>query len=344
MTAPKLAAAVKTAIAAWKQATNSDQRRYFMGSPAELSMLLAKEVEVALIQAGVDPGVARQDALSAPYIHLPGVFEPSDLPDTPDWFIPVPDNDGTISGRAVALAVHGFLEKETVSYGSENNGELFVNLTPINGEGKFARKSKSGLRGHTDAVSFPLNGESDASNSRIAPSPDVVTLVGLRNPNSVPTTVMVLENVLANLSPQDIGELKKDQYSIESQTTFIEGMRDILGGVHTAIDVPVLKDAKPATFVRYSHSSVAPTVPGGSAQTASENFEAACNKVAVKVAIEPGDALLVSNRLCLHGRGMVGGDVGGESRWLLRTYGLNTSDLDESRRHLGDRPRHVLYP
>lgn len=103
-------------------------------------------------------------------------------------------------------------------------------------------------------------------------------------------------------------------------------------------------DAVPNTIVRYSHSSVIPTDPGGAAQTASENFEAACNEVAVTVAIEPGDVLLVSNRLCLHGRGVVGDDVAGESRWLLRTYALDTSNLEESRRHLGDRPRHVLFP
>ena len=344
MTAPKLAAAVRTAVAAWEQATTSDQRREDLSLPAELSARLAKMVESELVQAGVDSAAVLQEVLSAPYVHLPGVFESVGLPETPDWFFPVPEANGSITGRAAALAVHSFLRKETVSYGSENNGELFVNLVPIAGDGKFGRKSKDGLRGHTDAVSFPFNGESDASEPRIAPSPDLVTLVGLRNPNSVPTTVIVLKDVLAKLSPQDIAELKKGQYSFGSQATFIEGMRNILGGVHTAIDEPVLKDTEPGTIVRYSHSSVMPTELGGAAQTASENFEAACNEVAVSIAIAPGDVLLVSNRLCLHGRGFVGGDVGGESRWLLRTYGLDTSDLDESRRHLGDHPRHVLFP
>ena len=41
---------------------------------------------------------------------------------------------------------------------------------------------------------------------------------------------------------------------------FLEGMRDILGDVHTAIDEPVLKDAAIGTIVRFSHSSVSPTV------------------------------------------------------------------------------------
>ncbi len=344
MTLLELAMAVGAAVKAWEQTTTSDQRKYNLSHPAELSAYLAKLVEQKLAQVGIDSAIVRQDVLSAPYVHLPKVFDPIDLPETPDDFIPVPNADGSISGCAAALAVHGFLGLETVSYGSENSGELFVNLVRISGGGRFARKSKEGLRGHTDAVSFPFRGKLDASNPRIAPSPDLVTLVGLRNPDEVPTTVMILSDVLAKLSPQDIAELKKNQYSFDSQATFIEGMKDIIGDVHTVIDEPVLVDAELGTIVRYSHSSVMPTETDGAAQAASESLEAACNEVALNVAILPGDVLIVSNRLCLHGRGVVGGDVGGESRWLLRTYGLNTSDLDDSRRHLGDRSRHVLFP
>ncbi|AQT61469.1 TauD/TfdA family dioxygenase [Cellvibrio sp. PSBB023] len=344
MTAPKLAAAVRAAIAAWKQATTFDQRKAEIDNPAELGSKLAQEVEIELSKTGENTMIMRRDALAAPYVHLSSVFQPTDLSDTPEDFIPVPDTDGTILGRAATLAVHEFLGMETISYASENDGELFVNLSAQRGNGKKAKKSQSSLRGHTDAVSFPFKGELDASNPRIAPSPDIVTLVGLRNPKFVPTTVMILEDVLAKLSPHDIQELKKDQYSALSQHTFVEGMKHILGEVHTAIDVPVLKDNVSGTLVRYSHSSVLPTEPGGAAESASENFETACNEASISVTIEPGDILLVSNRFCLHGRGVVGGDVGGESRWILRTYALDTSDLEENQRHLGNYPRHVLFP
>jgi L-asparagine oxygenase len=344
MTEPDLAAAVRTALDAWFQAKSPDQRLVDLENPAELSATLTAAVEQVLVKVGFTLGAARQVVLEVPYFHLKQVFVPADLPDTPELFTPVPDGAGSVAGRAAVLAVHGFLRKETVSYGSENDGALFVNLVPLPGEGKFADKSKGRMRGHTDAVSFPFNGDVDVNDSRIAPSPDLVTLVGLRNPNAVPTTVMVLKDVLAMLSSADIAELKKNQYSIVAQATFIPGMKDVLGYVHTAIDEPVLKEAPPGTMVRYSHSSVQPTEEGGAAQTASDNLEAACYKAIISVVIEPGDVLVVSNRLCLHGRGVVGEGVGGEARWLLRTYGLDTSDLARSRRHLGDRPPYVLYP
>jgi L-asparagine oxygenase len=339
-----LATAVKSAIDEWMQATLPAQRIIDINNPTTLSAELAAMVDKMLIKVGSAPDLLRKVVLDAPYFHLKQVFVPADLPNTPEWFIPVPDIAGSEAGRAVALAVHGFLGKETVSYGTENEGALFVNLVPIPGEGKFAIKSQDSLRGHTDAVSFPFNGDSDANRPRIAPSPDLVTLVGLRNPNEVPTTVMLLKDALELLSPDHIIELKKDQYSIVSQFTFQQGMKEILEDVHTAIDVPVLKDAPSGTMVRYSHSSVLPTDSEGAAKEASDHFEAACNKVAVSVVIEPGDVLIVSNRLCLHGRGIVGSEIGGKARWLLRTYALDTSDLDPNRRHLGDRPPYVLYP
>lgn len=97
-------------------------------------------------------------------------------------------------------------------------------------------------------------------------------------------------------------------------------------------------------IVRYSHSTVTPLEEGGAAERASNHLEAACNRAARPMVVEPGDILLVNNRVVLHGRGEVGGDAGGESRWLLRTYGLDTSGLMPHKRHLGDRPPHVLFP
>ena len=265
------------------------------------------------------------------------------LPDTPLGFFPVPDSPATIAGRAAALAIHGLLQLETVAYGTENSGSLFVNLVAMPGEGKVPAKSKDRMRGHTDAVSFPFNGEDDALNPRIAPSPDLVTLVGLRNPGAVPTRLMPLNAILALMTPEDIAELKKPQYLINSQTTFVPGMKKMLGKEHIAYDEPVLKEGAIGTYVRFSHTKVIAPEEGGPAQRALDSFEAACNQVAQPVIVNPGDLLIINNRLGTHGRGAVGDDVGGQSRWLLRAYGLDTDELDPQKRHAGG-PEYVLFP
>ncbi|UIF86273.1 TauD/TfdA family dioxygenase [Cupriavidus sp. UYPR2.512] len=344
MTETDLATAVRAAVDHWMQTTELDQRKAEMANPATLSAMLGAAVQCNLVLGGHTSAVARGFVGQAPYRHLQQVFDAADLGDTPLGFFPVPDTAGTMAARAAVLAVHGVLNLETVSYATENDGNQFVNLVAMPGDGAFAEKSKKGMRGHTDGVSFPLNGEDDAKDVRIAPSPDLVTLVGLRNPKNVPTKLMPLADALATLPLGDVDELKKPQYSIRSQKTFVQGMKRILGKELVVVDEPILKDVAGGTYVRYSHSTVVPSEPGGLAEQASNNLEAACNQIAVPVVVQAGDILIINNRLSLHGRGEVGEDVGGQSRWLLRAYALDTSNLAVHKRHLGGSPPHVLFP
>lgn len=344
MTETDLAAAVRAVVAEWIYATDPAQQQVQIALPAALSLELGIAVGFALESTGHSPAATRDLILRIPYFHLRQVFSAASLPDTPTGFNPVPDAEGTCSARAATLAVHGFLHIETVSYGTENDGNLFVNLVPMPGQGVFAEKSRKSMRGHTDCVSFPFNGDDDSQNPRIAPSPDLVTLAGLRNPDAVPTRVMPLAAVLSLMDLNDVEELKKPQYSIRSQKTFVQGMKKTLGKELVVHDEPVLKDAALGTYVRYSHSSVVASMPGGTAERASNNLEAACNEVAVGIVVDAGDVLIINNRLSLHGRGEVAGGTGGQSRWLLRAYGLDTSTLPGRKRHAGDRAEHVLFP
>lgn len=343
MTQTALAAAVRAVVEDWIQTTLPARQLVEMANPATLSAVLGLAVQQQLLSIGVTSAEVRALVLEAPYCHLKGIFAADALVDTPLGFAPVPDIAGTLAGRAAALAVHGVVGLETVSYGAENDGSLFVNLVAMPGKGAFPEKSKKSMRGHTDAVSFPFNGD-EYEDKRIAPSPDLVTLVGLRNPKAVPTTVMPLAAVLERLTADDVEELKKRQYSVRSQKTFVQGMKRILTRELVALEEPVLKDFANGTYVRYSHSTVVAAEPGGPAERASNNFEAACNECASALVIEPGDVLVVNNRLGLHGRGEVGDEVGGQSRWLLRTYALDTSNLPAHKRHLGAKPPHVLFP
>lgn len=344
MTETDLATAVRAVVDRWMQATQPAQQRAEMANPATLSATLGVAVQRNLVVGGHTPAAARGLVSQAPYCHLQNVFDSADLVDTPQGFFPVPDTGATMAGRAAVLAVHGVLRLETVSYATESDGNLFVNLVAMRGEGAFAEKSKKSMRGHTDGVSFPFNGDDDVQDARIAPSPDFVTLVGLRNPKDVPTKLMSLADVLAHMVPGDVDELKKSQYSIRSQKTFREGMKRILGKELVVINGPVLKDVANGTYVRYSHNTVVPSATGGLAEQASNNLEVACNQVAVPVVVRPGDVLIINNRQSLHGRAEVGEDIGGQSRWLLRAYALDTSNLAAHKRHLNGSPPHVLFP
>ncbi|MEC5407092.1 TauD/TfdA family dioxygenase [Paraburkholderia sp. MPAMCS5] len=276
------------------------------------------------------------------YIHLPAVFTTGQMPDTPSSFYPIPPAEGTLLARVSSIAAVAAVGLEAVSYGSENRGELFVNLAVMPGEGVYADKSRKSMKGHTDAVSFPVRGTHDALRNELAPSPDFVCLAGLRNPDGVHTTVMPLADVLAKLRPEDILELKKPQFIIRSQATFREGMLKILGEEHIVDGGEFLFEVNGQTWVRFSHSSAGVDDEEGPGAAAIEAFVNACRDSTSAVQVAPGDVLLVNNRLALHGRSAVGGEPGGQSRWILRSYGLVTAGLSERQR--GDGPLHMLFP
>lgn len=231
--------------------------------------------------------------------------------------------------------------QQAISYGSESEGTLFVNLVVIPGDGTKAEKSQAPMRGHTDAASFPPRGHLDSNRPNIAPSPDYVCLVGLRNPDYVQTTVMPLSAILAKLSTQHIDELKMPQFNIKAQETFVLGTKRALGESHIAQDVAVLYDIDDQVGVRFSHKRVLAddSDAGEEALTA---FKTACPECEEDIVIRPGDLLLVSNRFALHGRAEVGGEVGGETRWLLRTYGLLSGAAHQDQFLNGS--RFMLFP
>ncbi len=338
MNVQAVSVAIREAVSEWAATRTLEVAVAELANPGELGLKLANAVRQRVEPEQLGSPLAFLHEFG--YVRLSGAFEIAQLDTTPEAFFPIPTSNGTVAARAAVLAFTGLLELETISYGSENSGELFVNLVTLPGEGIFAAKSRKNMHGHTDAVSFPPRGYRSSSFPDIAPSPDVVCLAALRNPDEVPTTVMPLAALIAALTPNQVAELKKPQFSVRSQKTFINGTKRILGEELVEIDVEVLLDTAKGSWIRYSHSSVDAFAEEGEAAAAA--LGAACVGAAVPVALQPGDLLFVSNRTALHGRAEVGGEPGGTSRWLLRGYGLETAALTELQRY-AESP-HMLFP
>lgn len=315
-------------------------------NPVELGANLLPAIVTALEEVKVSLYDVQHSAWSNPLIHLRAVFDVHELPETPTAFIPVPDLATTVAARACAVACLAALNSDTISYGSENEGHLFVNLVVLPGDDDFADKSKADMRGHTDGVTFPIRGQRHEFDKRVAPSPDFVCLSGLRNPDEITTTIMPLSAVLQQLTHDEINELTKPQYVIRPQKTFKRGLRKLLGKDSALLDamagIQLLFEGDDGYWIRYSHSAADTDYDSEMATQAVTRFEQACSKCSTSVVISPGDLLVVNNRVGLHGRGVVGGEAGGNSRWLLRTYGLDTRDLTPDQRYEGSAFK--LYP
>ncbi|MEH6494021.1 MAG: taurine catabolism dioxygenase TauD [Halopseudomonas sp.] len=317
-----------------------------LDSPVVLGEALLPQIESALSNVGLALADVQRQAWVNPFSHLKAVFDIDDLPETPAAFTPVPDVVTTVAARACSVACLAALNSDTISYGSENDGHLFVNLVVLPGDDDFAEKSKSDMRGHTDAVSFPVRGQLHEFDERVAPSPDFVCLSGLRNPDETATTVMPLSEVLQQLTPAELVELTKPQYVIRPQKTFTRGLRKLLGKnsllLNAMAGIQLLFESEDGYWIRYSHSAADADYESHLATHAVTRFEEACQKCSVSVVISPGDILVVNNRVGLHGRGVVGGEAGGHSRWLLRTYGLDTRTLTPEQRYVDSKFK--LFP
>ncbi|VVO01170.1 taurine catabolism dioxygenase TauD [Pseudomonas fluorescens] len=334
--------AVRSAVAQWRQEITLLEAVQQLSQPTALGLRLLPAIDEVLAERNLTRADLVERVWGAAFIQLKDAFDPVELPETPTVFFPVPMAEGTVMARATAVGCLAAIGLQAVSYGSEENGELFVNLVVMPGEGLFAEKSRKGMKGHTDAVSFPVRGQTDPENPRISPSPDFVCLSGLRNPDDVHTTVMPLTSVLDKLDPGIIAELKTPQYHVRSQKTFRIGMGEILGDELVLEDASLLFDVSGQHWIRYSHNCILMDDEAVAAKEALVAFEAACVASISGTVISPGDILLVNNRIGLHGRSNVGGEPGGNSRWLLRTYGLETGGLAVNQRYQDVSYR--LYP
>lgn|GEM_PF-1002231 len=329
--------AIRGAVNRWMSDNPFETCLLALDSPVALGEALLPQIESALSNVGLTLADVQRHAWVNPLFHLKAVFDIDELPETPAAFVPVPDVFTTVAARACSVACLAALNSDTISYGSENDGHLFVNLVVLPGDDDFADKSKSDMRGHTDGVSFPVRGQLHEFDERVAPSPDFVCLSGLRNPDETSTTVMPLSAVLQRLTPAEINELTKPQYVIRPQKTFKRGIRKLLGKMSRLQDamagIQLLFETDDGYWIRYSHSAAEADYESDLAAQAVARFEEACKACSTSAVISPGDILVVNNRVGLHGRGFVGGEAGGHSRWLLRTYGLNTRTLTPEQRY-----------
>jgi hypothetical protein len=246
-----------------------------------------------------------------PCLLIDNLFGVNDLPETPTAMEPLNSSEWW-DGAYAALALIEAIQHRPVAYKCENDGHLFVNLTALPGSGRLAEKARLAMRGHTDACSFPFPSEV-AHWPGLSPAPDVVVLIGYRNPDAVPTCVAPLSAILDKLDEETIEELFKAHFIIDSQDTFKTP--------HILTTAPILSfEPARGLSIRFSHSKIMADPDFPKAAKALAELQQSVSASFQDVVVAPGSVCLVNNRNAIHGRRLVGGEIGGHSRWLMRTY------------------------
>lgn len=260
------------------------------------------------------------DALSA--LHLKSIFSPSAATHTPQEMVDNTQPNSWFGAANLVSSLNRLLKIQTMSYLSENSGQLFVHLTPKNGEDASSTKSRKSMRGHTDGVIFPLNGQAHLD-PELPPGPDLVILIGMENSNSVPTRIIPISKVVRKMKPESIRQLMKENFRISPQVSFD------LDGLKRTYQAILVKSEDEGYLIRYSHSRVNPMNKGDTdAEAAILDLQDAIANSSQEIIIEKGDIVFINNRTAIHGRGEVKMGSTSARRWLIRTYGQ--MDYDSS--------------
>ena len=261
-----------------------------------------------------------KDALSG--LHLKSAFNPQKPNHTPQEMVDNTQPNTWFGIANLVSCLNKLLGIQTVSYLSENSGQLFVHLVPKLGGDENSKKSRKSMRGHTDGVIFPLNGQADLD-PELPPGPDIVVLIGLENPDKVPTKIVPMSHIIRQMKPESVRQLMEKKYEIKPQLSFD------LDGLKRTYQPILVKSEDAGYLIRYSHSKITPMSNSDiGADLAIKDLQAAIAASIQNVIIEQGDIFFINNRTAIHGRGKVDLNIVSARRWLLRTYGQ--IDFDSS--------------
>lgn len=256
---------------------------------------------------------------NVPYALLRGAIHIGDLPETPADDVSPP----TETWRSHAAAMLGYLKlfgADAASFKDEMDGRLFHMVMPANNNKRSLLRSTKALNFHTEVVNGYFHEDKPLLGSSIAP--DVFALACLRNSQSVRTTILPLSKILNKIDIATIKQLLRPEYKASSQSSFDKNIQ--IGKVSVLVEL-----TSGHLGIRYSNSKLVGCTPTATAALGILREVISSFDESHSVVLEPGDLLVLNNRLCLHGRGEVGttSTFNGADRWLLRLYGYTEKTL-----------------
>ncbi|MFD6970012.1 TauD/TfdA family dioxygenase [Streptomyces sp. NPDC059949] len=219
---------------------------------------------------------------------------------------------------------------EPLAYRAEKSGALVQDVVPVPGQESF----------HGNAGSVPLSFHTE--NGFHPHPPDYVIFLCLRADHDRIAGMRVagIRQALPLLTPASRQTLFAPEFITTPPPSFGTGTGPDAAAAASEPDVeprPVLSGAVEDPDIRMAQLVTTPLTPRAAA--ALTEFGRACEATARTLRLNPGDLVVIDNRVTVHGRTAFHPRYDGADRWLQRTY--VTTDLRRSRDH---RPNdgHVL--
>jgi L-asparagine oxygenase len=243
----------------------------------------------------------------------------ADLIPTPGKGEPVPWQRVPVATIA-QLAVNSLLG-DVLAYADEKSGELVQDILPVPGAEQ--RQENTGsvlLELHTEDGFHPYK-------------PDIISLLCLRSDHDrVASTVTgSIRRVLPELSDACVNVLRQPRFQIRTASSF--------GDDALSRPLPVLSGPVSALDLCVDFHAMEPM--DRNAAWALDLLRDATRRAVVGMVLEPGDLIIVDNRVAVHGRTGFTPRYDGADRWLRRCF--STADLRRSRAARMNRS-HVCAP
>ncbi|MER6257464.1 clavaminate synthase family protein [Streptomyces sp. NPDC001584] len=213
---------------------------------------------------------------------------------------------------------------EPLAYRAEKSGALVQDVVPVPGQESF----------HGNAGSVPLSFHTE--NGFHPHPPDYVVFLCLRADHDRIAGMRVagIRRALPLLTPAGRQALFTPEFITTPPPSFGPGAAASESGAEPR---PVLSGAVEDPDIRMAQLVTTALTPRAAA--ALTEFGRACEATARTLRLNPGDLVVIDNRVTVHGRTAFHPRYDGADRWLQRTY--VTTDLRRSRDHRPD-DGHVL--
>lgn len=236
-----------------------------------------------------------------------------DLPSTPTKSGFVDESEIAVSVSSL-FAYLSAMDLYPVVYEGENDGRLLRNVVPKEGmENQVSSYgSKQSFLPHIDNPDLALRSEIGLRD--VYPCPDTLSLLCLRQIKNVATSIIKLDDVLGELSDDDIALLQDNVFNVSRPASFSN---------HSILrDVPLLSKYNQIYISRFDYHNV--FTDSLEHKYALDNFKKSSidEKKWIRLYLKPAQIVTFDNQRTLHTRDGFTPKFNGFDRWLIRVFGL----------------------
>jgi L-asparagine oxygenase len=235
-----------------------------------------------------------------------------ELPDTPADGRPVEGKTTNYSEYNLFLTLMNL--GQPIAYEDEKEGMIVQNICPVRGQEikQENTSSRSFLKLHTEDGFHPFK-------------PDYLSLICVRPDRTAKAQTLVTSvgRAIARLSPEVIDLLRKELYRIRFSSSFTPDG----AAVRYSDWMPVLEGNPEMPEMTMDNNAMESSDPMGELALAS--FSEALQECVSGVVMEPGEMVVLDNRMAAHGRTSFTPAYDGKDRWLQRMFIVR--DLSRSR-------------